>query len=153
MPKKTQHFTFVREKIDADSGEIHEVERHYTKVTDRRYFMMVYLENMASVFKIKSPVQLRVLLWLWQVSEFETNKVFIIKSVKEEMAKELDYNYKTVENAVSQLSKTKMLIRRDRGTYYLNPDHFFKGSEIARSKAVKVIFSYQFSDGKHDEEE
>lgn len=144
--KSRKMFEEVNIIVDSQTGEQIEHSRRFTKQVEKEKFMMVYLENMAGILEVNSPIEFKVLLSLWQLSEFDTNKIFIVKDTKEEIALKTGYQFKTVENAISKLSKKDLLIRKSTAVYFLNPKYFFKGSEIARANAAKVIFEFKFVD-------
>ena len=143
--KTEKIFEKVEHVTDMQTGQIVEERRIFTKKVDKEKFMMVYLESMGSILKINSPIEYKVLLTLWEMSEFETNRIILVKDIKKEIAERLGYVFKTVENAVSRLSKKNLLIKKGTAIYYLNPKYFFKGSEIARSNAFKVIFNFDIN--------
>jgi len=143
---KHKFYEEVTEVISQETGEILESKKFYKQRVEKDKFMMVYLESMGSILKINSPIEYKVLLTLWEMSEFESNRIILVKSIKKEIANNLGYVFKTVENAISRLLKKNLLVKRERSIYYLNPKYFFKGSEIARAKAIKVIFDFNLED-------
>lgn len=144
MIKTKKHYEQVNTVISQETGEIVELRRTFTKQTEKEKFVMFYLNAMSGLFDIASKSELRIVAEIWQIAEWDTNKVVLIKHVKQEIASKLDFSYQTVQNAISNLSKKKILIRKATGLYYLNPEYFFMGSELAKADAVKIIFDIKF---------
>lgn len=141
-------FQKIESYVDYETGELKEQVKVIKKTIDRDEFMMVYLDSISSMLKIHSPIELKCLICLWSMSEFESNKVYIVKEVKQDIAEKTGYKFKTVENAISRLSIKNLLIRKSTSVYYLNPKYFFRGSDIARSQAIKLILEIEFNDDK-----
>lgn len=150
--KATKFYEQVEQVVDHETGEITEEKRVYKRQIEKEKFMMVYLESVSGILKINNPIEYKVLLTLWEMSEFETNRIILVKPIKEGIANKLKYAFKTVENAISRLAKKDLLVKKGAGIYFLNPKYFFKGSEIARSNAIKVIFDFSLTD-KNDANE
>jgi len=150
--KTTKFYEEVEQVVDHKTGEITEEKRVYKRQIEKEKFMMVYLESISGILKINSPIEYKVLLALWEMSEFETNRVILVKPIKEALAAKLKYGFKTVENSISRLAKKDLLVKKGAGIYFLNPKYFFKGSEIARSNAIKIIFDFSLTD-KNDNDE
>lgn len=146
--KVSKIYEEVTQVLDNTTGEVLEERKMYKRQVEKEKFMLVYLESISGILRISSPIEYKVLLALWEMSEFETNRVILVKPIKESIAEKLNYGFKTVENAISRLAKKELLIKKGAGIYFLNPKYFFKGSEIARSNAIKVIFEFSLTDKK-----
>ena len=151
--KATKFYEEVEQIVDHKTGEITEEKRVYKRQVEKEKFMMVYLESLSGILRINSPIEYKVLLALWEMSEFETNRVILVKPIKESLARKLNYGFKTVENSISRLAKKDLLVKKGAGIYFLNPKYFFKGSEIARSNAIKVIFDFSITNKNEENEE
>ena len=40
-------------------------------------------------------------------------------------------------------------MRKGSGVYYLNPNYFFKGSELARQQTIQVLFKFDIKDANN----
>lgn len=149
----TKFYEQVEQVVSIETGEMVEEKRLYKRRVEKEKFMIVYLESMSGILKIDSPIEYKVLLTLWEMSEYESNRIILVKSIKQEIADKLNYVFKTVENAISRLSKKGLLVKKDTAVYYLNPKYFFKGSEIARANAIKVIFDFKLDDNEETKTE
>lgn len=128
--------------IDHDTGEVTHEDRLVQRRVSSERFIMVYLDDMASILGLSKGAEYKVLMWLWERSEFDTNKIIIVKAVKKEMENDLGIAFRTIVNSISSLTKKKLLLTTDRSVYYLNPKYFFKGSDLARRKQIRVLIEY-----------
>lgn len=145
-----KYFETFEQIIDKESGEEITSRRVIKQTIAREKFMAIYLQDASGYLEIESTVHFKVLFALWQLAEFDTNELILIKSKKEEIAAKLEYAYKTVDNAITQLAKKQIIIRKNTSVYYLNPKFFWKGSEIARSKALEVVLQYNIEDFENE---
>lgn len=148
----------TRQTIDFETGEVMHEDRLIQRRVSSNRFIMVYLDDMASVLGLSKGAEYKVLMWLWERAEFDTNKIVVVKAIKKEMESDLDVAYRTIVNSITSLTRKGLLLNPDRSVYYLNPKYFFKGSEMARRKQIRVLIEYNLennqdgSDGQSDEE-
>jgi len=129
-----------------ENGEILESKSRVKRKVTSAEFMQVYLEDHSGLMKISSGNEIKVLVTLWSLSQFDTNQVILIKPIKEQIAQKIGISYNTLRNIISELSKKNLLVKKDRSMYYLNPKYFFKGYVENRPKVIKMVLEYQISD-------
>lgn len=124
--------------LDKYTGEILEY-RETRKVTVDE-FIMVFFTSYPELMKL-SGVQLKVLMCCWKLSSFNptnetTGNVVHNNPTFKEYCKEegVDAPDGSIDNAISVLCKKRLLLKRCRGEYLLNPEYFFKGTLSNRSK-------------------
>ena len=127
------------EEIINEEGTILSSRREIVTVAKKEKFGIIYIQHLWNVLGIKSATHLRVMIAIWTLSEMDTNRVFLVKSIKEEIASKTGYTLGTVQNSITFLVKKEMLIRTDSSVYIINPTYFFRGSEIARSKTIELL--------------
>ena len=59
------------------------------------------------------------------------------------IADNIGAKYKTVDNHISKMYKSGLLIRKETSIYYLNPKYFFKGYLENRPSVLKLVLEYQ----------
>ena len=116
------------------------LEYKQTKKISVNEFIMVFFASCPELMKL-TGVELKVLICCWKQSSFNpmneelgnvvSNNAPFKKYCKEQGATTSDAN---IDNAISMLCKKKMLLKRCRGQYILNPEYFFKGTLSNRSK-------------------
>lgn len=150
-----QQVNRFHEEIDSETGEIYPVLDSSEVTTNRFYksseeFIQIYLEDMSGIMNITSKAELQVLACLWKYSSYAEgdigNCIIINPKVLNDIHTSTGLNIQSIRNIVCSLSKKdRQLIIKDenfRGTYYLNPLYFFKGSLKDRPKVLKRIFIY-----------
>ena len=103
-------------------------------------FIMCFFNSIPQITKLEGNV-LKILMWCWRFSTFsssipEANVIVNNKAFKEMIRKEGGDNYSDsmIDRAVHILHKNGLLIRRCKGSYFLNPDYFFRGTLSNRAR-------------------
>jgi len=129
-----------------ETGEILEVESKIVKKVSAESFMQVFLNDRSILYDIENKSQLRVLVELWQLSQFDTNQVVLVKAIKQIIADKVGCTLQTVDNHISKLLKKGLLIRKETSLYFLNPKYFFKGYAENRPKVIKAMVEYHIEE-------
>lgn len=109
-------------------------------------FIMCFMSCIPQVVRLDGNT-IRVLMWCWKFSTFnpnipEANVVTNDQAFKDRIRQEGgDMTNSTIDKAIYILHKEGMLIRRCKGSYFLNPDYFFKGTLSNRAK-LKCSISF-----------
>jgi len=145
MKRKTSNHLheYHKETWNEESGELTAVRREIVKKVQKEKFGIVYLETVLQLLGIKSATHLRVMISLWSISEMDTNRIILVKSIKQELAEKTGYKIGTIQNSISFLSRKKILIHKDTSVYILNPKYFFRGNEMARAKTVELLLKIE----------
>lgn len=135
---------YITEKSDVYSlydnitGEL--LEYKQVRKVSMDEFIMVFFTSYPELMKL-SGVQLKILMCCWKLSSFnplnETvgNIVHNNPMFKEYCREEgLNAPDASIDNAISQLCKKRLILKRCKGEYMLNPEYFFKGTLSNRSK-------------------
>lgn len=135
---------YITEKSDVYSlydnitGEL--LEYKQVRKVSMDEFIMVFFTSYPELIKL-SGVQLKILMCCWKLSSFnplnETvgNIVHNNPMFKEYCREEgLNAPDASIDNAISQLCKKRLILKRCKGEYMLNPEYFFKGTLSNRSK-------------------
>ena len=124
--------------LDKQTGEILEY-RETRKVTVDE-FIMVFFTSYPELMKL-TGVQLKVLMCCWKLSSFNPinektgNIVHNNPSFKDYCREEgVTAPDAGIDNAISKLCKKRLILKRCKGEYILNPEYFFKGTLSNRSK-------------------
>mgnify|MGYP000259018234 CR=1 FL=1 len=130
-----------------------------SSTTSRKVITTLKKDSFIQVFtaKIKdwcnlSRSQHSVLIALWNRAEKDTNRVFLVKQIKEEIAAETELAVGSVKNAITVLIRRNLIINLSSSLYVLNPQYFFNGSEVARSKCIEFIFEFKFVEEEQNEQ-
>lgn len=146
--------------VDTNTGVLEGTKIIVKKVNSAK-FMRVYLEDIAGLICL-SDGEIKMLQCIWEISEYNTNRVILTSAVKKDIEEKLNKAGKPIKigsmnNIISKLSKRGILIAvPDRAaTFILNPKYFWKGEELERGNTFKLTLQYEtFDDVKEitDEE-
>lgn len=113
--------------VDQSTGEVLTTSKKFAVKIDSEEFYMTFVSCIAPLFKLKSAIDIKLLIWLCKEAEFNTGRVLITPEVRIQLLSDLDDISSTqVSKSLASLSK-KELIKGTRGTYYINPLIFWKG--------------------------
>lgn len=140
------YYEHVTQTLDEETGEIKELERVVKRKVAKDKFIMFYLKDIKGILGLSSKAEFKVLLAICDFVGYNTNKVILIKPVKEEIAEMSGLSYGSVQNAISQLKKKEILIRSASSTYLLSPKFFFKGEDRERANVIKLTYEYELED-------
>ncbi len=154
MEKKRAYQSHVRTTATEDGEVIRQEIDIYKIVSGKDSFMRVFLEDISGCLKITRADDFKVLLSLWKRSEWNTGRVVIIRSIKDQIAKEIGEGKsgQVVSNSIARLHKLNILVREDTGIYYLNPDYFFKGYDTEIGKTKEYVFSLKYKVERDEED-
>lgn len=138
--------TIFQENIaDVLTGEL-TTKRWITKTQVKRQdFVLMYTQDMAKL-KGLTNAEYRILIVLNKYIEYNTNAFYLNKLRREELANETGAKYNTVNQSISRLIKRNLLHKLSNNTYQMNPQLFFKGEEIERSKLLELTIQYQIEE-------
>lgn len=123
---KTVLFRSVTSSVDLDTGEVLENEVvTKSKVPKEPEFIKLYLQDILHLQDIPAGLN-NVLYELLKRMTYD-NTVFLNVAVKRIIAESVGCSIHTVHKAVSEFTKTQILMRKDTGIYVLNPFIFGKG--------------------------
>jgi hypothetical protein len=126
------------ELVDKQTGELLKYKQVRKVSIDE--FIMVFFTSYPELMKL-TGVQLKVLMCCWKLSSFNplkesTGNVINNNTAFKEYCKEEGVSAPSagIDNAISMLCKKRLILKRCKGEYILNPEYFFKGTLSNRSK-------------------
>jgi len=122
--------------VDPETGEITTSSKTYNVKVNYDEFYMVYIENMAGFFNLKSAVEMKVLTKFCMIADFNTGRVLLPSGLRTELLQFLSISSQQLTNAIKHL-KENGLLEGEKGTYHINPLVFWKGSNEARRELLK----------------
>ena len=141
--KKGKEKTFVRSvtEIATESGEvIRESKLEVAQFESEPPYVKLYLQDIGRLNGLTSTEQRLVYVLVHNMGW--NNVVPAYKPIKEEIAKSLGVSYNTIEAAIKGLTRKGILIRRERGFYYMNPYLFGRGS-WKDIKEIRLTIEYK----------
>ena len=128
--------------IDNSTGEITSQRKTLVKYVPYDKFVKIYLEDFSGVFDIGRG-DIKVLSYCWKIAEYNTGRIYLVKTVKEEMAAEIKIKLDSIENIIYRLVKKKLLLSEGTSEFRLNPNFFWKGEETARAEVLEIVIKYK----------
>jgi len=139
--------------VDTETGEITSTLINTTEVFRRTEgegnFVKLYVTDLGKLNKLQHKTMM-VLLELVKTMDYK-NEISISIGKKKDMCKELDiYNLvngekvlgtNIIDQHITKLVKSSLLIRKDKGMYIANPNLFGKG-KWQDIKAIRMQFEY-----------
>jgi len=150
MTKKRKLFEQIITTENED-GTLKSINHTILKSATRDKFIQVYLEDISVFTDLNDVTSLKVLINLWKYCTYDDNEIILVKKLKERIAENVGIKLQTVSNIITKLTKKKILIRKDRAIYALNPLYFFKGRDFNRQNLIRLIIEYELTDVEQNE--
>lgn len=127
MPKIT---TMETTKVtDFSTGEVKEETTSFSWSAGKEpEYVKIYLENIMVLAEIQGWIGKIMYELIKSVSYADKGQYIIVNAgYKRILADNLEIKPQTVTNAINQLAKKRILLKKDRGVFQLNPQYFGKG--------------------------
>jgi hypothetical protein len=153
MKKQKAHIQQITtEIIDPQTGEIFESStdtvKNFTVDVDSDAFFQIYIEHMAPLYKLTSPLQKNLLIKLCELAQFNTGVVLLPLGTRKDLCVEFNTTLGTLRHALKHLCDLGLIAIKD-SIGILNPLIFWKGTKMQRDEvlrtggyALTVIFKY-----------
>lgn len=131
---------------DKETGEVFTTSKIYRIPVPETKFYMTYIESLAGVFNLKSAVDIKVLIKMCMIAEYNSGRVLVTAQVRREIIESIGICSPAISRAIDNL-KTLQLVSGSQGTYYLNPAVFWRGEnkvrdEMLKNNVFKVTFEF-----------
>lgn len=136
---KLKHET-IEQRVDTSTGEVVNVttQKTFTIKTTTDTFYMTFIKHTKSIFKLKSAVDIKLIIKLCELAEYNTGRVILPSPLRKDVCVDLEITTQQFSNAISSLKKKK-LITGAQGLYNINPLIFWKGTTDNRVNLLKEI--------------
>ena len=122
---------------NTSTGEVTTIQRIFnTKVESTEEFYLTFVQVMATLMKVKSMNDIKVLTHLCVMMKYDENRVDLSVQTRKEMCDILGMHTNHVSNSLKSL-KDLEIITGEKGTYFVNPVFFWKGTKATRDKLIK----------------
>lgn len=133
---------FTEDRLDFITGELKSKRWIKKQVQDREKFVLLYLEHIGLINKLPHS-ELKFLLCCASQIEWETNELSLSPKTMAAIIECSGLKESTIRNAVSRLTKKNILKRKVANWYILNPQIFFLGKELSRSKMFELTYQWE----------
>jgi predicted transcriptional regulator len=114
-----------------------------TRTESQKDFVYAFTKSIGYLSQLTKS-EINTLFGMFKYTTMQ-NKIFVNKSMKQEISDDMHINFQTVENAITSLAKKGMIGRLDRGVYCLNPEFFGKG-DFNNLKKIKIFQEFDFNE-------
>ena len=127
-----------------ENGEVHQKESFQSySIAGEDDYIKIYIKHINYLSNL--PSGLEGLIYELIKCMSYGNKIVINSYIKRDIATRLGKSFNTVNQYITKLSESKILIREGRGVYYLNPAFYGKGKwkdilELREKLEVKVSY-------------
>jgi predicted transcriptional regulator len=135
---------FIETQVDSSTGETTTLRKTIVKTIPYDKFIKVYLEDTSGILDIGRG-DIKVLSYCWKITEYNTGRIYLVKTIKEEMSEEIKIKLESIDNIIYRLVKKNLLISEGTSVYRLNPAYFWKGEESARAEALEIVIKYNLT--------
>lgn len=125
--------------LDQNTGEIKDLK--ITKTVTQEDFVLLFLKAFLPKAITLDGNQLKILLCCWQYSTFNPKgsidgNIFNNNSMFKEYVRGsgLSLTDNSIDVYISNLAKMKLLIKKCKGGYLINPEYFFRGTLTDNSR-------------------
>lgn len=128
----------VKEVINPQTGEVEIIETRkvFNMPVDPSRFYMVFLGCMHRLVGLKGEVPFKVLSWMCEHTEYNTNRIFLTTQQRKMLCKDLDISNNVLTNNLKKL-KDNDLISGEQGNFTINPEIIWYGDQRVRRQMLK----------------
>lgn len=124
--------------FDRSTGEVVETAKFYAiKVNSDEQFYMTYIGFVKNVFELNSLTDIKILVRMCCMANFNTGVVDVPSRVRKEWCEEFKTGNSNISNTIKRLKELK-LIDGEGGRYTINPQVFWRGDRDTRTKMMKT---------------
>ena len=117
--------------VDTSTGEVLTTSKKFAVRQTVEEFYMTFINFIKPFYELTSGTDIKLLTWMCTKAEYNTGRVLITPDIRKEIVILLGVTAQQISNSITAL-KNKNLLKGSRGTYYINPEIYWKGSMDAR---------------------
>jgi len=125
-------------------GQEFEMIKEYAVFNKADEFLRVYTRIQGVIFDL-TETGIKTFLAISISNYGKDNKIILVKSVKEELAKIIKCSLPTIEKGIKELVEKSLLSRSATSTYLINPDLVYSKTDKEREKEIvyNILLKYK----------
>ena len=128
-------------KVNPETGQEEVIRQEFIRVVEQDQFIQAYIDGIKGILNLDRKTDIRVLVALWEMAQWNTNQLILVKPVKRNIAERLGYkSEQIITNSIRNLTKKGILVSEERSVYYIDPELFFKGTRENRKKMIEIVY-------------
>lgn len=132
---------YTHQTLDHQTGEVLQSKFVKKEVKDVEEFVILYIKHIALIVQLPH-YQLQTLLCLAPNIEWNTGEFTIDSKTMTNITQCSGLKEQSIRNSISQMKKKNIIQRIKTNWYKLNPDIFWRGSELERQKTFSVTYQW-----------
>lgn len=139
MAKRILTKSNIKQVVDESTGELKivETEKTYTVRIEPDRFYMVFFEKMASFYGIKHLSDIKLIICMCELAEFNTGVVYLTPKNREFIVGKTKISLSNISRNLKRLMALGLL-SCEKGNYTVSPEVFWKGDTKTRSEIIKI---------------
>lgn len=127
----------VDETVDHRSGEIITTHKRFAvPAKNSGEFYMTFVQVMAPLVKLKSVIDIQVLINLCVLMQYNKNVVVLNAGIRTDICKEIGINNSNLSRSLKHLQELGLIVGGN-NTYTINEVFFWKGTTDERDRVIK----------------
>jgi hypothetical protein len=147
--RKSVRFREQQSVVDSDGKIISKLVRDFTVMKDQDSFFRIYITHVADLNKL-SNTEKKFLLAVAALVEFNTNQICFNGNTNPKLCDIAGISEGVRRSLVSKLTKKGMFVKVGYLVYQLNPNFFFRGSDVDRSNILSMEYRWNIVDSKDE---
>ena len=136
---------YTHQTVDGSTGEVLETKFLKKEVKTTEEFVLLYIKHIGLLAQLPK-YQLQTLLCLAPCIEWNTGEFTIDSRTMQKVTECTNLSPKTIRNSITKLKKLNIVQRVNTNWYKLNPDLFWKGSELERQKSFSLTYKWEITE-------
>ena len=128
--------------VDEETGEILQEEKRLKVIIGESGSFYQLYENIIALLEDMKPIDIKILIGIFKYASTD-NQIGLTKHFKEQVAKDFGIGFSTVANAITELTKKKIMIRSGHSSYRINPRYFWKSTYQTRKATLKYVLEIE----------
>jgi hypothetical protein len=136
---------YSHQKINHETGEVTESKFVKKEVKSTDEFIFLYIKHIGTLAKLPS-CELKTLICLSSHINWETGDIGLSPNIVDEVQNCSELTISSIRSAISRLAKKNFLQKVKNNWYRINPDIFWRGSEIKRQKMFELTYQWEIKE-------
>ena len=122
--------------LDRETGEIVTMTKTFSTKVNQDEFFMMYVNLMSPQFGLKSPKDKDLLIRFCMMAQYNTGKISLTTADRKMICESLEMLPQNLSRSINNLKHANLLTGEE-GSYFINPEFFWKGTNDVRNKMLK----------------
>jgi hypothetical protein len=136
---------YTEKQRDPETNQLVTTRTISKTAKDKDAFVAMYIEHIGTMAKLPH-YELQTLLCLTPHIDWDNGVISISSYVQDKILECSGLKYSSIRSALSRLAKRNFITKVKSNWYQINPELFWKGSELERDKQFQLIYQWDILD-------